>query len=154
MIIDCYYRFEKNENGKSKTRFDLAAFSDTYEPLHKQNAKGEVFLYLSHTPERVTAHQKRKSDFCISTREGYVSAVYVPDIQKPHLAFGDVRNTQDAMLFMVWEKAIEIFIAKGKRNVVNNLFNLLYDGELETEIAHLKEQAGRGKEKQILANVL
>jgi hypothetical protein len=131
-VIDCYYRFEKLNNSKSKTRFDLVYCSDIYEPLNQISKTGEFWVYLQ-KGEHVISHGKRKPDLALSIRTGHhLTGVYIPEIERPNLAFGDC--SQDALLFIIAEGVIEVLICKGKKNLVQNLFNLLYDGEFDSEI--------------------
>ena len=59
------------------------------------------------------------------------------------MGFGDVKSTQDAILivFNFNYSQMEIFVARGQKNNCRQLYNLLADGELDTEIASLKKQA-------------
>lgn len=137
-VIDCYYRFERLDNSKSKSRFDLVYFSDTYEPLNQFNKEGKFWIYLA-KGESLRTHSKRKPDLAISTRSGhYLTGVYIPELEKQNLAFGDY--LQDALLFVIAEGVIEILICKGKKNIVHNLFNLLFDEELTQELEKFREQ--------------
>lgn len=136
-VIDCYYRFEKLNPEKSKSRFDLVYNSDIYEPIHNPNSKGEVFIYFGSNPN-IKARGNRKSDYTITARNKHLTSVFIPEIGKPNLAFGDY--SQDAILILLSEKTIELLICKGKKNLLQNLFNLLYDGELNDEIEGFRKQ--------------
>ena len=140
-LIDCYYRFEKLNPEKSKSRFDLVYHSDIYEPVHNPNAKGEVFIYFGSNPN-IKTKGNRKTYFTISARNKHLTSVFIPEITKPNLAFGDFGS--DSILILLSEKIIELLICKGKKNITSNLYNLLFDGELDSEI-----EAFRG-EKQTL----
>lgn len=140
MVIDCYYRFEKLNPEKSKSRFDLVFNSDIYEPVHNPNIKGQVFIYCSPNPH-IKAHINRKSSLTISARNKHLTSVYIPEvITKPELAYGDY--SKDAILMILQEKSIELLICKGEKNLVPNLYNLLYDGELDEEIEQFRNRAG------------
>ena len=136
-VIDCYYRFEKLNPEKSKSRFDLVYNSEIYEPVHNPNPNGQVFIYFGSNPN-IRARGYRKSDYTITARNKHLTSVFIPEIEKPHLAYGDY--TQDAILILLSEKTIELLICKGKRNVLQNLFNLLYDSELNEEIEAFRKQ--------------
>ena len=122
-IIDCYYRFEKLNPERSKSRFDLVYYSEIYEPVHNPNPKGEVFIYFGSNPN-IKARSNRKSDYTITARNKHLTSVFIPEITKPNLAFGDFGS--DAILILLSEKSIELLICKGKKNISQNLFNLLY----------------------------
>ncbi|MCH8941605.1 MAG: hypothetical protein IIA48_04085 [Bacteroidetes bacterium] len=143
-IIDCYYKFEKFDNTKCKTRFELVYCSDFYEPLNNPNNKGEIFIYLGHNPN-IKASHNRKSNLTISVRNKHLTSVFIPEIEKPNLAYGDY--SQDAILIIISEKTIELLICKGKKNTLSILYNLLYDGELNQEI-----EAFRGQYKEPVKN--
>ena len=59
------------------------------------------------------------------------------------MGYGDVRNTQDAILivFNGTYSQMEIFVARGQKNNRMQLYNLLADGELDSEMDSLKKQA-------------
>jgi len=54
----------------------------------------------------------------------------------------DIKGTTDAALFLIGKNSLEIFIAKGKKNAVLGLYQLLADGELASEIDILRSIAG------------
>lgn len=134
-MIDNYLKFEKNQTGKSKTRFELVRFSEpVYDPLNLS------FIYFMNTPERIKANQKRKSDFGISQKE-WISSVFIPDIEKSNLAYGDVKNTKDLILIIISENVLEFFICKEKRFLFQTVLNLFYDSELHEEIEKIRSIA-------------
>ena len=136
-MIDCYYRFEKLNPEKSKSRFDLVFHSEVYEPVHNPNSKGQVFIYVGSNPN-IKARGQRKSDCTITARDKHLTSIFIPEISKPNLGYGDYG--QDAILILLSEKTIELLICKGKKNILLNLFNLLFDGELNDEIEAFREQ--------------
>ncbi|MDR3596492.1 hypothetical protein [Clostridium sp.] len=136
-VIDCYYRLEKLNPEKSKSRFDLVYNSDIYEPVHNPNPKGEVFIYLGSNPN-IKANGHRKTDLTISARNKHLTSVFIPEIEKPNLAYGDY--SQDAILIILSEKSIELLISKGNKNILPNLYNLLFDDELNEEIEAFRIQ--------------
>ncbi len=68
--------------------------------------------------------------------------MYVPDVTQ-NIAYGDVRGTNDALLFVFDPDYTEInvFVARGQANNKQQLYFLLSDGELNADIEHLKKQA-------------
>ncbi len=143
MILDTLYCFEKNEDSRSKTRLDLKAFTERYEPLHKEGRHGDVFIYNYGIPDAVKAHSKRLGDTQITNGDGYISALFFPEIENPNQAYGDIKNTEDAILvhFKHGKKQMEIYVSKGKKNCVHNLYHLWLDGQLDQEIENLKKKA-------------
>lgn len=143
MILDTYYCYERNEDSKSKTRLDLKSYYRRYAPLHIKGRRGDVFIYLYGVPEAIKADKKRIGELSLVTKNGYLSALFFPEIERPNCAYGDIKGTEDAMLVVLKDdkKLIEIFIAKGKKNVVHNLYHLWLDGELDQEIEDLRKRA-------------
>jgi hypothetical protein len=139
-LLDLYCRFERLGNTRSKARLDLVARTQEYEPLQKQ---GKAWVYLSVVPEHIRANQQRKSELGITGSDGkYISGVFIPSIQRPNIGYGDIKGTTDAALFLIDENSLEILIAKGRKNTVFALYQLLADGELDGEIEALRKHAG------------
>ncbi len=142
-LLDVYCRFERLDKSRSKTRFDLVACNEIYEPLQRQ---GKPWVYLISVPEHIEGNQKRKSEICLTGGDGkYVSGVFIPDIQRSGIGYGDIKGTTDAALFVIRENRLEILIAKGKKNTAFALYQLLVDGELDSEIEALRKGAGHFK---------
>ena len=106
-----------------------------------RNKAGSLFVYFGDVPASFGGDIKRRADKAI-TKTTNISSVFVPDVEKL-LGFGDVKSTQDAILivFNCNYSQMEIFVARGQKNNCRQLYNLLADGELDTEIASLKKQA-------------
>jgi hypothetical protein len=106
-----------------------------------RNKAGSLFVYFGDVPASCGGDIKRRADKAI-TKTTNISSVFVPDVEKL-LGFGDVKSTQDAILivFNCNYSQMEIFVARGQKNNCRQLYNLLADGELDTEIASLKKQA-------------
>ena len=131
-LLDVYCRFEKLGTTRSKTILDLVACNAIYEPLQRQ---GKAWVYLISVPEHIEGNQKRKSEICLTGGDGkYVSGVFIPDIQRSGIGYGDIKDTTDAALFVIGENSLGILIAKGKKNTAFALYQLLADGELDNEI--------------------
>lgn len=139
MILTDYYQFEKLPDQKSKLRIDCTASSNSYPEFEAlRNKDGNLFVYFGDVPDRFTGNIHRKADKAI-TKVKNISSVFVPDISK-HLAFGDVRGTQDALLMAFNDSytLFDIYVARGQKNNVRQLFNLFADNELESEMNELK----------------
>lgn len=148
MILDAHLHFEKTNKGKSAFRLDLVSYSEIYEPIYKPNKAGDVWIYLSPYTDNIKASSNRKGAMTISTREGnHISSVFIPNLERHTLAFGDVMSTNDAIIFLIGDGMLDMFIAKGKKHSVNGLFDLLLDGELDAEIQFLREKT-RSLQKQ------
>jgi hypothetical protein len=142
-LIDSYSLFKKDLNWK--TKYLLSACSVPYELLHRPNKKGEVVLYLSAVPDCIESHSHRKPAMSLSISGNiYISGLYIPDLKKSDIAFGDVKGTEDAILCLIGENQLEIFIAKGKKALSHQFYQLFHDGadpELDAEIADHRQRA-------------
>lgn len=139
MILTDYYKFEKLPEQKSKLRIDCTASSNSYPEFEAlRNKDGNLFVYFGDVPERFAGNIHRKADKAI-TKVKNISSVYVPDVTKL-IGFGDVRGTQDALLmaFNADYTQIDVYVARGQKNNVRQLFNLFADNELEREMLELQ----------------
>ena len=138
-LLDVYCRFARLGKTRSKTRLDLVTCNEIYEPLQKQ---GKAWIYFIRVPQHIEGHQKRKSEMCVTGRDGkYLSGVFIPDIRLPEFGYGDIKGTTDAALFLIGANSLELLIAKGKKNTAFALYQLLADGELDSEIKGLRKDA-------------
>ena len=145
MKLTDFYKMTKLPNCKSKLRFDCIASTGEYEPFEERAQRGRdkrFKFYYGGTPDTFTAEAQKKTDRVITDTTN-ISGVYTPDLDSPLLAYGDVANTDDALLFLFSEdyRQIEIFVARGMKNHVKGLFALFADGELNDEIARLRALA-------------
>jgi hypothetical protein len=147
MIFTDYYLFEKLPNQKSKSRIDCTASTQSYNPLEiLRNKSCELFLYLGNNTHTM-AGKERKADLAL-TRTTHISSVFVPDVTTDY-GYGDFNDTSDALLFVfknfkimngriVDGAIVEVFVARGQRNNRAQLYNLLFDGELDEEMTALR----------------
>ena len=142
MILTDYYNFGKLPEQKSKMRMDCIRSTKGYPVFEAlRNKAGSLFVYFGDVPHSFGGDVKRRADKAI-TKTTNISSVFVPDVEKL-LGYGDVRNTQDAILivFNSTYSQMEIFVARGQKNNRMQLYNLLADGELDSEMDSLKKQA-------------
>lgn len=145
MKLTDYYKMAKLPDCKSKLRFDCVASTGGYDPFEEraQRCRQKRFkFYLTKTPDTFTADAKRKADMVITDTIN-LSSVYTPDLDHPLMGYGDMVNTNDALLFLFSEdyKQIEVFVARGLKNHPIGLFNVFVDGEFADEIEQLRQQA-------------
>lgn len=145
MKLTDYYKMAKLPNCKSKLRLDCITSTGGYEPFeeHSQRCKDKRFkFYYGKTPEQFKADAKRKSGAAITDGDN-ITSVFTPDLDNPLLGYGDMKGTNDALLFLFTEDytGVEVFVARGMKNHVNGLFTLFADGELADEMECLRQQA-------------
>lgn len=159
-----YYRFERLAT-KSKTRMDCTASTQSYPDFEEKRATkatnasekkdatrvDTLIAYYGDVPSRFVAEPQRKAGKALSMKGRNVSSIFVPDGRKD-LGYGDVYGTADALLFVFKNLdtvdgaiqaggVLEVFVARGKAKDCLPLYNLLSDGELDAEMAALREQA-------------
>ena len=148
MILTDYYKGEKLTDAKS--RFDIVASSGEYDLfenllINKRafNIGGLSFNLVS----RPDSWKKKNSDLAIAKGSHNITSLLRPDLSL-NFAFGDINNTLDAAVFIFnsdWKEigitSIEIFIARGLKNDVNSLWDLLIDEELNPEMKILRDKA-------------
>lgn len=141
MILDCFYRFRKTAG--RKTRFHLEAFAGEYEPLHQPLKKsGEIVIYLS-KPCFLNQPKagKRTADFALNRSSENISSCFFPDLENPSIAYGDIRNTEDAGIFVIKEDSLEVFISKGRKAHALGIWQVFVEGDLADEAEMLKKRA-------------
>ena len=142
MIITDYYRMEKLPEQKSKMRLECLLSTKSYPEFEAmRNKHGAFFFYFGDVPDRFGVDIHRKADKAI-TKTKNISSVFVPDVEQ-RFGYGDVRGTNDALLFLFNDNftQIDVFVARGQRNNKMQLYLLLADGELANEVDQLKQQA-------------
>jgi len=143
MTIDSYSLFKKDCTKKSK--YILEQFSGTYEPLHVEAKRsGEIVLYVSNKPTRPRFDGRINPSLELSGAGGlHISGLFIPDPNRPDIGYGDVKGTNDALLWILTECQIELFVFKGKKPVINNLFSMLFDNDtdLEAEMEACRQKA-------------
>lgn len=145
MKLTDYYKMAKLPNQKSKLRIDCITSTGGYEQFEqmaRDSRDGRFKCYYTHTPDTFSANARRKADMAITNSKN-ISSIYIPDLDTPLLGYGDVKGTNDALLFLFSDdyRGMEIFIARGLKNHQKGLFTLFVDGELDNEMELLRQQA-------------
>lgn len=154
-IIDAYLRYRK-DNGKSKTRFNLEVYAGECSVLLNSIGKrdGKIFVYYGTTPKKTRKKQKEglKSDMGMNVRDGWLTSLFYVGGIESRYRFGDIKDTNDAFVFNISEDAqtLEVFFCKGKKDSYKYLFDLILDGELDSEIQEIKNKAFAGTMKKSL----
>lgn len=165
MILTDYYKFERVAK-IAKHRMDCTASTESYPEFENKRATkeqkgsekrdaigiGDLIIYWVAPDNHMNTNRKRKADRCITIKNGNLSSIYNWQNEGDYwFAYGDVKGTTDALLFIynvkeinstIQEKSfIEVFIARGKSNECNALCNLYSDGELEEEMNSMRKRA-------------
>lgn len=147
MILTDFYKGQKLTDAKS--RFDITASTGEYDLIESLlinkrgfNVGGLSFNLIAR-PER---WKKKNADLAICKGSHNITSLQRPNLSL-NFAFGDINGTLDAAVFIFnadWKEtgitAIEIFIARGLKNDVNSLWDLMIDGELKEEIEVLRKK--------------
>ena len=143
MKPDSYYRFRKVP--ERKTLMILESFAREYEPLNVAKKRtNQVYCYLTEKPSNIVAERARKPAFSISNDiYRHLSGIYIPDLKgNAYLGYGDIKGTQDGLLFEFSEsyQVLEIYVLKGQKNVIEQWYWIMADFELEQGLESIKNE--------------
>jgi len=148
MILTDYLKGEKLTDAKS--RYDVISSSDSYDLLENLliNKRGFNVGGLSfNCVTRPDRWKKKNAGLAITKGSHNITSLIRPDLNL-NFAFGDINGTNDAAIFIfnpdfkdTGITTIEIFIARGTKNDVNGLWDLLIDGDLNQEMEILRKKA-------------
>ncbi len=147
MIFNDYYKAEKLT--EVACRYDITYSTGSYDLFEalfinkrKFNVSGLSFNYVDR-PHQWKGDEARKAEKAIAKGNVNVSSVFVPDLQKHNIGFGDVNGTHDALIiyFTPDYSVIELFIARGYINDIQALYSQVKDGDLNDEMQTLRESA-------------
>ncbi|GAB3494004.1 hypothetical protein GCM10027341_09640 [Spirosoma knui] len=167
-ILTAYYRFEvlaeeiRTLNGfKSPNRLDCTAM---YNPHghglldNFQRKNGMLFFYLIPAKEMVKADSKRRAIYALGDGKQNLSSLYFERSEFSGFCYGypngkdrlsDGKSNpaapykHDALLFLCdWKhQVIELLIVERGKPLIDNLYNLLIDGEFAGELERLRKLA-------------
>lgn len=167
--ITAYYRFGvlaenvRLLNGiRSSTRLDCTG---VHNPANHgllpvfQRKNGMLFLYLIPAREMVKADSKRRATYTLGDGKMNLSSLYFerPDFNQYCYGYPNGKALlsdktpnptapykHDAFLFVCdWQQnVIEVLVIQGGKAMIENLYNLLIDGEFDEEIKRFRELAG------------
>ena len=147
MIITDYYRMVRlQEYANNKTpRFDCIASTGEYPMFQDMAARSKVkrfYCYYNGIPDSFSNRARQKAERAITSTKN-ISSVFIPNINKPLFGYGDVKGTQDAILFVFSAdyNLMEIFIARGYKPQQKTLYASMMRGDLNDEIIRIRQHA-------------
>ncbi|MBK9671490.1 MAG: hypothetical protein IPO70_04395 [Bacteroidetes bacterium] len=133
----------------AKSRYDITHSTGTYPFFEsllinkiKFNIGGLSFNYAPR-PFKFKGNEKRLAEMIIGKGSSSISSLFVPNLSKNYIAYGDVKTTNDAMIIFFDEsnKTIEIFIARGLKNDKQQLYTEVSGGYLDLEMEAIRKKA-------------
>lgn len=147
MIFTDYYIGEKITD--SEFRYDITKSTESYELFEnllinkrKFNVGGLSFNYVQR-PSNFGGTTERVGEKAITKGNSNISTVYCPSLPNHEYGYGDINGTQDALILIFKGKyhSIEIFVARGYKNDVQNLFSECIAGSFDKELNKLRNQS-------------
>lgn len=147
MIFTDYYQGQRMND--AECRYDIQKSTESYELFEnllinkrKFNVGGLSFNYVQR-PSNFGGTNERKGEKAITKGNSNISTVFCPDLPNHLYGYGDINGTQDALLLIFSDQyqTIEIFIARGYKNDVQNLFSECLTGSFDNEFKQLRERA-------------
>ena len=144
MILTDYYSLERLPENMSKRtpRYDTTASTGSYPLFESMAARSRVkrfFCYYNGLPDSFSNRAHQKAERAITNTKN-ISSVFIPYLDKPLYGYGDVKGSQDAILFIFSADytRLELFIARGYRSNARALFQRFLDGGLNSELEILR----------------
>ena len=166
--LTAYYRFEvlaeelRTLNGfKSPNRYDCTAAHNPAAhgllPLF-QRKTGMLFFYLIPTRELVKADSRRRATYALGDGKQNLTSLFFEHPKFSHYSYGYCNGKErlsdgspnpaapykhDALLMVCdWQQqVIELLVIQDGKPLMENLYNLLIDGEFEEELTRLRQVA-------------
>lgn len=140
-----YYRGELLTN--AECRYDITKSTGSYQPFEhllinkrKFNVGGLSFNYVER-PDRWKGEDGRRAQKALTKGNVNVSSVFIPNLKKHLIGYGDVNGTHDALiiLFNASYSVIEVFIARSYANDIQALYTYVTEGEYNHEFEALRK---------------
>lgn len=131
----------------AKNRYDIVSSTQSYPFFEsllinktKFNVGGLSFNY-STRPKGFKPNKEGSAEMILAKSSNNISSVYVPNLTRYYIGYGDVNTTKDAIIIVFDEvnKTIEIFIARGLKYHKSNLYNEVVEGYLDAEMEALRQ---------------
>lgn len=165
MILTDFYKFQRTAT-KAKYRMDCVASTHSYPQFEEKAATkerratdkrdavnvGDIVVSYMDCHDNMNAMAHRRASKVLSLKGSNVSSIFVPDVERNDMAYGDFVGTGDALLFVFHNMSVidgviqpnsimEVFVARGKAQDCIPLYEMLSDGELEDELEELRKKA-------------
>ena len=146
IFTDCYIGQLLTD---AKSRYDMINSTGGYPFFEmllinklKFNVGGLSFNYTPR-PAKFKGNEKRLTEMIIGKGSSSISSLYIPNLQKNYIAYGDVKTTNDAMIVFFDEdkKTIELFIARGLKNDKQQLYTDVCAGYYDEELEAIRQSA-------------
>lgn len=139
-FIALYDMLEINP-GKSH-RMDCIAKAGNYPAFEDMAARskcGHLFFYATRVPDSFSVNAQMRAGMSITNKRN-ISSVYFPDKSRPFVGFGDVKGTNDALLFIFNPdySRVEMYVAPGMKRGGRSFASRVLSGEFNCEIAYLR----------------
>lgn len=147
MIFTDYYKGQRMTDAES--RYDITKSTESYELFEtllinkrKFNVGGLSFNYV-HRPSNFGGNNERKGEKAITKGNSNISTVFCPALPNHDYGYGDINGTQDALILIFRDEyqTLEIFVARGYKNDVQNLFSECLAGSFDRELNILRHQS-------------
>lgn len=161
-----YFKFQnlpdaaKKANGiRSKKRLDCIEYAGDYKGLDcLKNHKGMLFLYPTPANNFISADSNRMAEWSLTKSSLNLTSLYIEDLDFPQFAYGYPNSSRllsngdenpfypyrhDGYLFIMNKDIteLEMLIISDSRNLISSYYQLLIDGELDSNIRQLRQQA-------------
>lgn len=141
MTFTGYYRCEELKKLKSH-RYDCVASTGNYSPFEaladRSHAK-RLHFYYNGVPDTFNRYARRNAERAITNIKN-ISSVFIPDLNRPLIGYGDTRGTNDALIFVFAPdySAVEVYVAPGMRYNQRQLWEAFAAGAYTREVMELK----------------
>jgi len=133
----------------SKSRYDVTHSTGSHPLLetllinHRKFNIGGLSFNYNPRPTKFKGNLKRLAEMIIGRDSFNISSIYVPNLEKNYVAFGDINTTNDALSVFIdsEKKSIELFIARGLKNDKQVLYSDVCSGYYDDELELLRQLA-------------
>lgn len=150
---------KQSNNIRSKKRLDCIQQAGNYTGLNcLKNHKGMLFVYKTPAGQFVSADVKREAEWSLTKSSLNLTSLFIEDLDYPQFAYGYPNSSRllsngdenpfyayrhDGYLFIMNKDIteLEMFIIPDSRNLISSYYQLLIDGELDSDISALRQQA-------------